>query len=49
MTAVAAKYGFDRGCTISSLQASRKGFPVYFRMGYRRVYDYELWTIKSCN
>lgn len=47
LTATAVKHGFANGCTVSSLQASEKGFPVYFRMGYRRLYDYEVWTVKS--
>jgi GNAT superfamily N-acetyltransferase len=47
LTAAAIKHGFENGCTISSLQASPKGFPVYFRMGFRRVYDYEIWIIKN--
>jgi GNAT superfamily N-acetyltransferase len=44
MSAVAVQDGFSKGCTTSSLQASDMGFPVYFRMGFRRIFDYEHWV-----
>lgn len=45
MSAAAAQLGFDLGCEISSLQASQMGFPVYHRMGYRHVFDYQRWVV----
>jgi hypothetical protein len=43
MTWHAALGGLAEGCIASSLQASRMGFPIYARMGYRHVVDYETW------
>lgn len=45
LSAAAAEDGFSRGCTVSSLQASPMGFPVYHRMGYRHVFDYQRWVV----
>jgi GNAT superfamily N-acetyltransferase len=33
----------DRGCTISRLQATRMGQPVYARIGYRDVRPVQMW------
>ncbi|MDA4122727.1 MAG: GNAT family N-acetyltransferase [Thaumarchaeota archaeon] len=46
ITAAAAKIGFSSGCRMSSLQASNVGYPVYFRLGYRHVFDFHSWVIK---
>jgi ribosomal protein S18 acetylase RimI-like enzyme len=35
--------GRERGCTISTLEATRAGEPIYRRMGYRRLFAYEMW------
>ena len=45
MSVVAARNGFSKGCNLSSLQASSVGFPLYYRMGFRRVFDYEQWVV----
>lgn len=41
----AAIDGRDEGCLASALQASAEGFPVYARMGYCHVTDYQTWVI----
>ena len=41
----AAADGRAEGCLASALQASAEGFPVYRRMGYRHVADYQTWII----
>ncbi len=33
----------DRGCTISTLQATRAGYPVYARLGYRDFGRVQMW------
>ncbi|HEX5167158.1 MAG TPA: GNAT family N-acetyltransferase, partial [Thermomicrobiales bacterium] len=35
--------GWRSGCTVSALQSSSSGFPVYQRMGYRHVFDIQGW------
>lgn len=45
LAGAAAEDGFSRGCGISSLQATPKGFPVYVRMGYRHAFDYLDWIV----
>jgi hypothetical protein len=35
--------GLAEGCVASSLQASEMGFPIYARMGFRHVVDYQTW------
>ena len=32
------------GCTISGLQSSSMGFPVYRRIGYRHAFSYVQWV-----
>jgi hypothetical protein len=39
----AALDGLVEDCVAASLQASRMGFPIYARMGFRHVVDYETW------
>jgi GNAT superfamily N-acetyltransferase len=41
LTWAAAVGGEQRGCRIASLQASKQGRPVYARMGFAHVLDYE--------
>jgi GNAT superfamily N-acetyltransferase len=43
MTWRAAVDGGKDGCRISSLQASEMGFPVYSKMGFRRITTYTEW------
>jgi GNAT superfamily N-acetyltransferase len=33
----------EHGCRTSTLQASRMGYPVYERLGYRHAYAFQLW------
>lgn len=43
----AVREGFSRGCNVAALQATPSGFPVYLRMGFRRVFDFEEWVIPT--
>jgi hypothetical protein len=43
MTQRCVEDGFAHGCTVSSLQSSSLGFPVYERLGYRHVTDIQGW------
>jgi len=43
VTAAATNAGFDLGAEVASLQASPMGRPVYERMGYATIHDYQLW------
>jgi len=43
MTWRAALDGRAEGCVAACLQASRMGFPIYARMGFRHVADYATW------
>ena len=45
MTAAAARLGFDGGCEVSSLQSSQMGFPIYLRIGYRHIFDFQRWLV----
>ena len=36
--------GWARGCTVSALQSSSSGYPIYERIGYRHVADIQGWT-----
>ena len=47
MTAVALRDGFSQGCHTTALQATPSGFPVYFRMGFRHVFDFEEWVVPA--
>jgi ribosomal protein S18 acetylase RimI-like enzyme len=45
MTWAAVRDGIERRSRTISLQASPVGFPVYHRMGFRHVFDFEEWVI----
>jgi GNAT superfamily N-acetyltransferase len=47
MTWSAALGGREEGCIASALQASAMGLPVYQRMGYRHVVDYQTWDMPA--
>jgi GNAT superfamily N-acetyltransferase len=44
MTQRCLKDGWASGCTVSALQSSSMGYPVYERIGYRHVTDIQGWT-----
>jgi GNAT superfamily N-acetyltransferase len=44
ITWAAVEAGRRAGCTIASLQASEMGRPVYLRMGFEHVIDYERYS-----
>jgi GNAT superfamily N-acetyltransferase len=41
LTWAAVAGGGESGCRVACLQASKAGFPVYARMGFAHVFDYE--------
>jgi GNAT superfamily N-acetyltransferase len=43
LTTAAVEAGFDTGPDLISLQASSLGRPIYERMGFEAIYEYELW------
>lgn len=43
LTAQAVREARERGCTTSTLQATKSGFPVYERMGYETVEPIDMW------
>lgn len=45
MTWAAVRDGIERRSGTISLQASPAGFPVYHRMGFRHVFDFEEWVV----
>ncbi len=44
MTRKAVTDGIEEGCTRSILQATEMGRPIYERMGFRTVIEYQLWN-----
>ena len=44
-TLVAAYAGAERGHTVAMLQATRDGFPVYERLGFRTICAFRSWQI----
>ena len=44
-TLVAAHAGAERGHTMAMLQATRDGFPVYERLGFRTICAFRSWRI----
>jgi len=47
MTWETVRYGASRGSHLFSLQASPMGFPIYHRMGFRRISDIEEWEVPA--
>jgi GNAT superfamily N-acetyltransferase len=47
MTWAAIRDARSKRCDLFSLQASPMGFPVYYRMGFRRIYDVEEWVVPA--
>lgn len=43
MTARLAADGVAAGCDVATLQASEMGRPIYERLGYRTVVEYDVW------
>ena len=44
-TLVTARAGAERGATIAMLQATKDGFPVYERLGFRTIFAFRSWQI----
>lgn len=47
LTTAAVQAGFERGCDLVSLQASPLGRPIYERMGFEAIHDYELYLCRA--
>lgn len=47
MCADAVREGISQGCYVSALQATPSGYPVYFRMGFRELFDFEEWVVRA--
>jgi GNAT superfamily N-acetyltransferase len=41
----AVQRGVERGCTAAALQASRLGYPIYERMGFRHITGYKTYVL----
>ncbi|MBI5948931.1 MAG: hypothetical protein HY875_12405 [Chloroflexi bacterium] len=46
ITARAVLGGVAEGCVASFLQATQMGYPVYERMGFRQVVEYQVWEAR---
>lgn len=44
-TLVTAHAGAERGFTMAMLQATKDGFPVYERLGFRTLFAFRSWLI----
>jgi ribosomal protein S18 acetylase RimI-like enzyme len=44
-TLVTARAGAERGATLAMLQATKDGFPVYERLGFRTLFAFRSWLI----
>ncbi|HET9267785.1 MAG TPA: GNAT family N-acetyltransferase [Vicinamibacterales bacterium] len=44
-TLVTAHAGAERGATVAMLQATKDGFPVYERLGFRTIFAFRSWQI----
>ena len=38
--------GRERGCTSTSLQATKAGYPIYSRLGYRDFGPIDMWELR---
>jgi GNAT superfamily N-acetyltransferase len=47
VTTAAVEAGFEAGCDLVSLQASPLGRPIYERMGFEAIHDYELYLFQQ--
>ena len=45
MTWATIREGRSKGCDLIYLEASPMGFPIYYRMGFRRAFDVEEWVV----
>lgn len=45
-TLVTARAGAERGATLAVLQATKEGFPVYERLGFRTLFAFRSWLIQ---
>jgi ribosomal protein S18 acetylase RimI-like enzyme len=45
MTWHAVQRGVERGCSAAALQASRMGYPIYERMGFRHITGYKTYVL----
>jgi hypothetical protein len=41
----AVRAGAERGATVAMLQATKDGFPVYERLGFRTICAFRSWQI----
>ena len=46
-TLVTAHAGAERGATVAMLQATKDGFPVYERLGFRTIFAFRSWLIPA--
>jgi ribosomal protein S18 acetylase RimI-like enzyme len=46
-TLVTVHAGAERGATIAMLQATKDGFPVYERLGFRTIFAFRSWRIPA--
>jgi hypothetical protein len=42
---VTVRAGAERGATVAMLQATKDGFPVYKRLGFRAICAFRSWQI----
>jgi ribosomal protein S18 acetylase RimI-like enzyme len=47
LTTAAVEAGFEMGADLVSLQASSLGRPIYERMGFEAIFDYELYLCRA--
>ena len=44
-TLVTVRAGAERGATVAMLQATKEGFPLYERLGFRTICAFRSWQI----